>query len=249
MRTELAPDDLWLACKAGDLDARNTIAERHLNIVWFLAHRTRRTRYLDVEDLAMCGVLGLLEAIDRYDPELGAPFTSFAYRRIHGAMLDAARRTRWLPPSRQRKASIVRRLSAEMEQSLGRHPSLFELAAEIGVPLERLDSWRRYEHLADFTTLDAPEGEREGKDLIDLIHDAGAVDPADSAESAAESELLEMLISQLDPRSQSVVRAYYFEGLSQKEVGQRMGVSQSRVCQIHTKALRRLRSLWEPVAA
>ncbi|MGB1557802.1 MAG: RNA polymerase sigma factor FliA [Oceanococcaceae bacterium] len=196
---------------------------------------------VELDDLLQSGMLGLLEAAQNFSEGHGASFETFAGHRIRGAILDELRRGDWAPRSVHRGARDLHRARQRLEQSLGRSPSASEMAAELDLELHE------YQHLADDAALTGLVSLDEGEDE-DGVSSAlrSLISPLQGPYSAVEhAELRQRLaeaIRTLPERDQLVLSLYYQEELHQKEIGQVLGVTESRVCQLHARALKALRA-------
>jgi RNA polymerase sigma factor for flagellar operon FliA len=218
---------------------------------------------LGYEDLLGQAVVGLIEAVDRFDPERGIKFETYAYHRIRGAVMDMLRDMDWLPRSVRQREAEVAAAYARLQENLGRPPTDEELAAALGVTVEALGQIGHEVALQASQSLDevigggraSPDlGPWETGTLGDSIADQAAPLPEEHMERMAERDMLATAIRFLPEAERTVISLYYHEGLTLKEVGQVLGVTESRACQIHGKAILRLRSqvqalLQEPVVS
>jgi RNA polymerase sigma factor for flagellar operon FliA len=189
------------------------------------------------EDLLHSGVLGLLEALQRYDPSQGAKFETYAALRIRGAMLDELRRNCWLPRSLVRQMREMDRALSVLTSKLGREPTEEELAAEMGLKPETLHKVAGDINCASFLSLE---------ELLFLPEDEDAESaPLASVLAMEEKAWLAGAIDQLPERQRLVLALYYQEEMTLKEIGLVLGVSESRVCQLHAQALARLRAIFK----
>jgi RNA polymerase sigma factor for flagellar operon FliA len=247
---KLAPADLrslWRAYRrTGDEALRERLVLTYAPLVKFVAGRLRATMpaHVDEEELISCGLLGLLSAIERYDPDREAKFETFAIQRIRGSILDGLRAQDWVPRSVRARARLIERTMASLQRDLGRTPSDAEVAAKLGVTLVELD-----EYLAEIgrTTLvsldEIQQAPSENGDAVrDSIEDDLLVPVEEEVENADRSEQIAEAISQLPERERMIIALYYYEGLMLREIGEVIGVTESRVSQLHTKAVLRLRS-------
>ena len=193
---------------------------------------------VDLSDLTQAGFLGLLDAAHKFDADKGVRFWTYAELRIKGSILDSLRALDWLPRSVRRRRRELDAASARLESCLGRTPSEDELAAELAVTTDRfrktVDEVRRAEASAKLV---------EGLDYVDaFVRDPNAKDPHDLLERRELVALLARGIERLSERERQVITLYYHEELTMKEVGQVLGVNESRVSQIHSKAVQTLRT-------
>ncbi|HZU65938.1 MAG TPA: FliA/WhiG family RNA polymerase sigma factor [Ktedonobacteraceae bacterium] len=205
------------------------------------------TSLLEADDLLSYGMIGLINAIDRYDPARGIRFEAFATSRIRGAVIDQLRTLNWLPRSAVARVRQIEQALAQLEQHYGRPATEVEAAKALNVSLDRYRQML-LEAGAMILSLDAPLGavaqqENEGAlSLGDLIEDHSTPDPLEQAEKHEMLQLLSTTIDQLPERERLLLSLYYQEELTMKEISKIMGVSESRVCQLHMQAILRLRS-------
>ncbi len=227
-----------------DMDARDRLVMSHVTLVKALAQRLaqRLPSQVEVSELVSVGVLGLVEAANRYQPSLGVPFDAFARRRIHGAMLDALRDVDWAPRSLRRLRRDVDAAIARLRHELGREPQEHEVASALHL------SPAQYERaLEDLRTLEVAAIRQlettgdDGETLLDV-----AIDPGEGAAVQLErKELRQQLaaaIATLPERERQILALSYEEELTLAEIGQVLGVSESRVCQLRSLAISRLRT-------
>ena len=204
------------------------------------------TSLLEAEDLVSYGIIGLINAIDRYDPSRGIRFETFATSRIRGAVIDQLRALNWLPRSAVARMRQIESALAKLEQGLGRPATDEEAAAEIGVSIDR------YRHMlfeagVMVLSLDAPLASLTPDEgivtLSELLEDQITPNPAEQAEQSELITLLGKAIDQLPPRERLLLSLYYQEELTMKEISKLMHVSESRVCQLHMQAVLRLRAV------
>ena len=198
----------------------------------------------DHEDAMQAGVLGLLRAIDAYKPEAAASFESYAILRIRGAILDAVRSLDTVGRAGREAARAIQGAIRDLQHELGRSPTESEIAARLGMPVAR---YRERLQAASVVTIsldehDARDGDDDSTMLADNAPDPNAVDPADEAARRDAIASLVAEIGRLSQRSRMVVALYYQDEMTFKEIGQVLGVTESRVCQIHTEAILALRS-------
>ena len=241
--------DLWRRYKLTDDEAlRERLILHYAPLVKFVAGRVGvgLPRNVDLADCVSVGVLGLIDAIEKFDPERGIAFEPYAISRIRGAILDELRALDWIPRSVRARARDVQRAWSELENKLGRSPTESELAAELKLSAGALH--KLFGQLAAVNVLALDEllgSTAENPDAINLgetLADLDAPDPANVVESAEVRRLLIEALGTLGDREQTLVRLYYFEGFTLAEIGSVLGVTESRVCQMHTKAVLALRA-------
>lgn len=232
-------DDLWERFRAsGDPEAREGLILFYSPVVKFVAGRMLAglPRHVDREDLVSSGIFGLVDALERFEPERGYRFETFAVPRIKGAILDELRSLDWLPRSVRDQAKAVDRTIARLGQELGRAPTEEEVAEALGISLEKLGQLMLDSTAMGYASLDSflPGGDDQTTTLADVLEDTDAVDPAGRA------QLVEA-IEDLPERERLIVTLYYYEGMNLAEVGDVLGISESRVCQLHGRAVKLLR--------
>lgn len=220
---------------------RDEAVIKYYPLVRHTAYRlaARLPNTIGLEDLCAAGVIGLMDAITKYDPSQSVSFENYAKIRIRGAMLDEIRSMDWIPRSLRQKSSEVEKVCAALEKKLGRFPEDEEIAAELGVDLEE------YFELLDrlkgisFIPEDLNEYIQENREAAHL-----ATDPDEVFHNIHRSEMQRILaecIETLSEKEKLVLSLYYYEDLTMKEVGAVMGYTESRISQIHTKAVLKLR--------
>ncbi|GIU83915.1 MAG: RNA polymerase sigma factor WhiG [Acidimicrobiales bacterium] len=196
-------------------------------------------------DLVSYGIFGLIDAIEKFDPSRGYKFETYAIARIQGAILDELRALDWVPRSVRAKARQIERAFAKLEAELRRSPTDSELARELAMTEEQLQQTLSQISVVGLVALDeilsGGVDRHEGGSLSDTIADDS---PGPTARYEVEEmrRLLADAINGLPEREKLVLTLYYYEGLTLAEIGQVLGVTESRVCQIHTKAVLQLRS-------
>ncbi|MEE9232546.1 MAG: FliA/WhiG family RNA polymerase sigma factor [Nitrospirales bacterium] len=195
---------------------------------------------LDIEDLTSAGAMGLLSALKRYDPSRDIKFRTFAEYRIRGMMLDEIRAMDWVPRSVRSRREHIRQTVDEHMQKKGEPPSTEELAKTLGIPLEELEGFSGCD--PRLVSLDEPVGQgEEGSTLRDVLPDIDYQDPFIACADAEMKTALKAVLITLSQRQQEVLELYYHVGMTMKEIGGRMGLTESGVCRIHSGALRTLR--------
>ena len=195
---------------------------------------------LDVEDLTSAGAMGLLSALKRFDPKRDIKFRTFAEYRIRGMMLDEIRAMDWVPRSVRSRREQIRQIVDEHIQKNGVSPTIEELANALGVPQEELDGVSACD--PRLVSLDEPVGFGEdGCTLRDVLPDLEHHDPFAACADAEMKGALQAALVMLSSRQQEVLQLYYHVGMTLKEIGGRLGLTESGVCRVHAGALRQLR--------
>ncbi len=200
---------------------------------------------IESADLVSYGVFGLIDAIEKFDLDREIKFETYAVTRIRGAIIDELRAIDWIPRSVRYKARDVERAYATLEAQLRRTPSETEVSQEMGISVKDLRAIFAQVSFVNVLALDEllNSGDKGDKlTLVDTLEDPRAVDPVQAFETEEMKHLLANAINFLPEREKIVVTLYYYEGLTLAEIGQVLGVTESRICQMHTKAVIQLRS-------
>jgi RNA polymerase sigma factor for flagellar operon FliA len=227
----------------GDAGLRNRLVEHYHYLVKLISNRIacRLPRSIDVQDLRSAGVFGLMRAIENFDLARGTPFESYCATRVRGAILDELRAQDWVPRLVRNRASSFNTASTELRRNLGREPAPHETAAYMGITVadaERLRRDANLTHVYNLTPLEDGEDESRTLRRLDVLMDRDSDLPF---ERMVAQDLAKALVGVLVGPERTVIALYYYEGLTMKEIGRVMGISESRVCQIHTKTLKKLK--------
>ena len=227
-------------------ETRQAMITRHMPLVAFVVSRmstdNQKTLGLDREDALAYGVEGLIQAVDAFDESRGTSFASFAVRRIRGSILDAIRKMDPLPRSLRKSTREVEHVSQELSSVLGHWPSPKEIAFRMGIPIEQLDGIQRHAG-SKFISLEHALQDRGGDSspAFDPVDDDESGDPAKAADHNASLMLLNEALHRLSARDRAILRLRYSDSKPFHEIGQMMGLSESRVCQLHKRILSVLR--------
>jgi RNA polymerase sigma factor for flagellar operon FliA len=221
---------------------RNEIVKEHMWLVKCIARSIADVLpdRIDLEDLVSAGTVGLIKAVDDFDPSKGAKLETYARYRIKGAILDELRKDDLLPYSARSKLKQLDRAVVTLERSLQRYPTDQEIADTTGLPLDEITRLLGMAASLDLYSLD--ELLERGEADLDPRHDGGAVD--DPLSRIEREELISVIsdaIKDLQETERTVLGLYYYEGLRMREIGEVLGISESRVSQIHSKAVLLLR--------
>ncbi len=196
---------------------------------------------VQIDDLVQAGMMGLLDALNHFDETQGAQFETYASQRIRGAMLDELREIDWVPRSVRKNARDIERAIAQLQQQLGMAPTEFEIAQQLGLALQEYQTM-----LADargHQLVYYEDFQREGDEPIELNITDGRPEILQILQDEGMQQALAEAIELLPERERMVMAMYYQEDLNLKEAGAVLGVSESRVCQIHSQAIMRLRAV------
>ena len=226
-----------------DRNNREQIIKDYVPLVKFVAHRiaSRLPSHVELDDLINSGILGLMDAIEKFEPARNIKFKTYAELRIKGAILDGLRDLDWVPRSLRRKKKDIEGAYHSLEQAMGRAATDEEVATHLGMPLEEL-----HKNLDDLkgvtlgTFVEVGE-DGEGESLISFVADPDAEDPHQIFQSSEIKDILRDAMDLLPKKERFVVQLYYFDELTMKEIGTLLNITESRVSQLHTKAMLRLR--------
>ncbi|MBO0840779.1 MAG: FliA/WhiG family RNA polymerase sigma factor [Sciscionella sp.] len=223
---------------------RDRLVLHYAPLVKYVAGRvgTGLPTYVDIADLIQSGIFGLMDAIEKFDPDRGLKFETYAMQRIRGAILDELRAQDWAPRSVRWRAREVERALERLSSRLQRTPTDAELADDLRMSVAELHEFflqlRSTSVVALDELLNAGNGESS---LAETLPDRGALDPVARLVAADNRRQLASAIAELAERDRMIVSLYYFENLTLAEIGTVLGVTESRVCQLHTRAMLRLR--------
>ena len=233
----------------GEREVRDQLVLAYSPIVKHVAGRiaSRMPAHVDLADLVAYGLVGLIDAVERYDPARGVKFESFAGLRIRGAILDAMRSLDWVPRAVRDDGRRIEQTSAALLTRLQRLPTDAELAAELGLEIGELDEMIQRVANSQMVALDQPWG-FNGSDsapttMLDFLPDSAAKDPAEISGQADLQAQVSAAVLQLSGREQTILALRYHQDLTYAEIGEVFNVSESRISQIHTKSMLSLRVL------
>jgi len=243
----MEPTTLWEAYQDnGDQEARDTLLSKHLRLVHHVARQLMRTSRLDAEfdELVSAGTIGLIKAIENFDPSRGLAFSTFAAPRIRGSILDDFRRRDHAPRSIRRKQRDLSHAREHLMATLDRAPSDEELAKEMGIQVEKLWKWQRDTERSVHVSLDRPLDPSAPRSTTpeQIITDRSGNDIEGLMTQTEEVGILRDEILKLKEQERIVLSLYYFEELKLHEIATVLGVTESRISQIRSKAIKNLRS-------
>lgn len=237
------PIDLWEEYGRTKSEAlRNRLIEHYLPIVRYTAERVASTlpQSVDVDDLMSAGLFGLFEAIKSFDLGRGVKFKTYCSWRVRGAILDELRANDWVPRLVRNKASMLEQKMREAEAALGRPATDLELASQMGMSVAELDKLMHEASAVTVCYLSDSAGDGEDASArSDLIEDVTASCPLDDIQR---KDVMEILTKELTLRERLIMILYYFEELTMREIGLALDLSESRVCQLHSRIVARLKA-------
>jgi RNA polymerase sigma factor for flagellar operon FliA len=226
---------------------RDALIEEYIPLVKYLAQRIsmKLPNHVEIDDLVNSGIIGLIDAIEKFDMSRGIKFKTYAEFRIRGAIFDGLRSLDWVPRSVRKQKKMVEQSYASLEQKLGRHATDEELSADLGVGLDEfykiLDNLKGVT-MGKFVELNNNDSQgNDGDSAIAFIPDSSSDDPYEEFQKHELTEILAEAIRNLPDKERYVVSLYYFDELTMKEIGTVLNITESRVSQLHTKSMLRLR--------
>jgi len=256
-RTRFAPavegglsmdDDLhgiWVTYKkTNDDNLRNILIEIHMPLVRMIAERLLQTlpKSIELEDLTSAGTFGLMDAINGFDLSRGIKFKTYCTTRIRGSILDELRSQDWVPRLVRLKAHRLEKALRQLEGNLGRDPNHFELAEAMEMTIDELQATRQ--EASAKTIFSLSEKWDDGSDnsemeKVEILADKKCTDPMQTMQ---QRDVLDLITSNLTKKERLIIIMYYYEGLTMREIGEIMELTESRVCQIHSNVMSRLKA-------
>ena len=243
--TEGELESVWKTFKRNrDENLRNTLIEHHMPLVRSIAERVLQTlpKSIELDDLSSAGTFGLMDAINGFDLSRGIKFKTYCTTRIRGSILDELRSQDWVPRLVRLKAHRLDRAIRRLEGEFGRSPNQVEIATELGITLEELEAHQAEANAKTIFSLSEKwdDGDEEKEmEKVEILADRKAVDPV---EGIQQHDALEMITSSLTKKERLIILMYYYEGLTMREIGEIMELTESRVCQIHSNVMARLKA-------
>jgi len=249
-RNGMMPGDLWQRYRdTADPDARRQLLELYIGLVHHVAREmSRRTSAAELDDLVSAGTFGLIRALDSFDLSRGLAFSTYAVRRIRGAMLDDLRSQDWAPRAVRVKARRLQVATTALQFRLGRSPRPEEVADQLDIGVSTYWRWR--DETASRTVVSYEGESRSGfggtTALQEVLEDLNASSPPEELSRQEDVKILRDAIARLPEKERTVMALYYYEELNQRQIAEIMHVTESRVSQIRSQALKRLRSRLAP---
>lgn len=242
---EMEMDAIWALYRTDPSEElRNWLMERFLHLVRFNAERiyARLPDEVDIEDLMSAGLFGLMDAIDAFEPDRGVKFETYCAPRIRGAILDELRSMDWVPRLVRQRTGKVEQARTRIEMETGRKATDDEVAARLEIDPDEFEKYKRDSHAVGMTSITrkffASDGDRELRE-IDVIRDDGQASPVQDLQR---KDLKELITKGLSRAERLIVVLYYYEGMTMKEIGATLDLSESRVSQMHSSILGRLKA-------
>jgi len=235
------------AAKKGimDPDARDKLIQEYASKIKYMAYRLsyRLQPDIDIDDLISAGIIGLMDAMDKYDPAKETLFKTYAEFRIRGAMLDEIRAMDWVPRSVKEKSGLLYKTVSALEKELGRPPSEEEIASALKMNLNEYQDFLTQARSSSMISIEDLGMNREDneRDMLETIRDPEKRDPLSLLMTKDRQKTLTGAIDNLPEKERKVVSLYYYNELTMKEIGRILEVTESRVSQLHTQAMIRLK--------
>lgn len=242
---------IWKTYKrTNDQNLRNILVEHHMQLVRMIAERVLQTlpKSIELDDLTSAGTFGLMDAIDGFDLSRGIKFKTYCTTRIRGSILDELRSQDWVPRLVRIKAHRIEKSLRKLEGELGRLPNTVELAEAMNLSIAELQDTQDEANAKTIFSLsekwDDGDDDKE-MEKVDILADRRSPDPHDST---AESDVMDTVTRNLTKKERLIIIMYYYEGLTMREIGEIMELTESRVCQIHSNVMSRLKGQLDRVA-
>lgn len=250
LQLTLSREKLWHRYFKGSLQTKrgteDELVHEYIPLVKAVVTRLAMTlpSHVDEEELYSSGLLGLLDAIRRYNPQNGCSFEAYARTRIRGTMLDELRRMDWIPRSVHEKARKVQNVMRQLEQTLGRTPTEEEMAKALKMPLSEYFQLLEVIKPVSFVCLDSARNSEseDGATQYEGVSDPSQKDPSDDTSNRELADLILKRLQVLPEMQRKVLALYYFEDLRLREIAEIFGVTESRICQIHAQAILSLKA-------
>ncbi len=227
---------------------KEKIVEKYIPLVKYLASRIMlgKAKYIEYEDLVSYGIVGLLDAINRYDSSKGMKFSSYATLRIKGAMIDEIRKNRPISKGAMDKLAKYNESVERLQNKFMREPSIKEIAMDLNVTESEVSQVENYINYMAILSLESViYSDDDDVTIMETLEDKDTVSPEESLEYKEQLEMLADAIERLKEKDKLILKLYYYEKFTLKEIGQVLEVSESRVCQLHSRAIRNLREIMQ----
>lgn len=239
-----ATDPIWFEYKVNNnVRYRQELILRYIGLVKYVVRKMIKNYPAAIEesDLYQIGVLGLSEAIERFDPDYGIKFETYAIPRIKGSIIDELRKLDWIPRSLRAKLNTVKEKTVELEQKFAGNYTEDEMANGLGVDVEDLQNWKKEINSVNIFSLDKSIDDSSKQNMYDVLEDTDYVSSEELLEEDEMKRVLLKAIKKLPEKTRLAVTLYYYEKLTFKEIGNILNVSESRISQIHSETMGRLK--------
>jgi RNA polymerase sigma factor for flagellar operon FliA len=225
---------------------RNRLVELHMPLVGYIASKTATglPPHIEVGELQCVGILGLINAVERFDPDKGIAFETFAKMRVYGAIMDELRSLDWIPRSIRQKTKKIETAYRALDQTLGRPATAAEMADHLGISVREFHKMLREVSSTTLLSLEqiySSDSNSGTMTLLDVLEATNAANPLETLQSEEMRDELAQTIDRLPEKEKLILALYYYEDLTLKEIGRILSLSESRISQIHTKTILKLR--------
>jgi RNA polymerase sigma factor FliA len=237
--------ELWRRYhKKVDSQTENELVEKYLPLVSSIVARLAMTlpEHVDQDDLYSAGLVGLLQALRNYDPTCGASFETYARTRVRGAMLDELRKMDWVPRTIHEKARKIQGIIAQLEQKLGRVPTEAQMAKALNITPQEYAKLLNEIRPAAFVCLDTVSSEDDTGDLYEVVANTSEESPLEQISQKELKEVILARLKELPEMQRKVLALYYGEEMHLREIAEAVGLTESRICQIHAQAILSIRA-------
>jgi len=239
-------DPLWqnyFATKSPEL--RNRLMQKYLGVVHYVVNKLFKSfpPNLERDDLVNIGVIGLGEALERYNPYFGIKFETYAIPRIRGAIIDELRKQDWIPRSLRSKSNRIKKVVEELEQVYRGEVPDYEVAQQLGITESEYQHWQSEVNHTNMVSLDKPNYNFDEHNLYDIVEDENSHNALKTLEENEMKKILVKVIKKLPEKARLAITLYYYERLTFKEIGKILKVSESRISQIHSETMERMRRM------
>jgi RNA polymerase sigma factor for flagellar operon FliA len=237
--------ELWRRYhKRADTDSENALVEKYLSLVSSIVARLAMTLpdHVDQDDLYSSGLVGLLQALRNYDPTCGASFETYARTRVRGAMLDELRKMDWVPRTVHEKARKIQAAMSQLEQKLGQVPTEAQMAKVLNLSIQEYGKLLNEIRPAAFICLDTVSSEDDSGDLYEVVANSSEESPLEQISQRELKRVILARLKELPEMQRKVLALYYGEELHLREIAEAVGLTESRICQIHAQAIISIRA-------
>lgn len=244
MRRQIEP--LWRRYfQSKDPELRNRLMEKYLGVVHYVVSKLFKAipSYVERDDLVNIGVIGLGEALDRYNPYFGIKFETYAIPRVKGAIIDELRKQDWVPRSLRSKSNQIRKVLEGLEQTFRGEVVSQQVAHHLGISETEYQHWQSQVNATSLVSLDKPNPNYDEHNLYDIVEDESGTNALEGMENEELKKILVKVIKKLPEKARLAITLYYFEHLTFKEIGKILNVSESRISQIHSETTERMRKM------
>ena len=240
----ISTDQLWTSYKANlNAKLRQELTLRYLGLVKYVVRKMIKNfpQAIEEKDLYHIGILGLVEALERFNPGYGIKFETYAIPRIKGSIIDELRKLDWIPRSLRSKSNLLKEKTGELEQKFSGSYTDSEVAHGLGINVEDLNNWKKDVNCINMLSLDKPIDDNNKQNLYDMIEVEEKANPDYKMEEEEMKKILLRAIKKLPEKTRLAITLYYYEKLTFKEIGKILNVSESRISQIHSETMIKLK--------